>query len=120
MCSFCQNEGEWLIGLIDLVYLSCVAQLGFVDKAHTTTLVSVQFVRVVVASVQLFIYAWDHQLWFQIGSDYVNYSEYPVQPVLLIFVLVIREIAGIYLILFLLNLANMHGKLIQIQRQFQV
>ena len=43
MCSFCQNEGEWLIGLIDLVYLLCVAQLGFVDKAHTTILISVQF-----------------------------------------------------------------------------
>ena len=75
---------------------------------------------VVVASVQLFIYAWDHQLWFQIGSDYVNYSEYPVQPVLLIFVLIIREIVDLYLILLFLNLANMHEKLIQIQRQFQV
>jgi len=77
-------------------------------------------VHVVLSSVQLFTHVWDHHLWFQISSDYANYSEYPVQPVLLIFVLVIREIAGIYLILFLLNLANMHGKLIQIQRQFQV
>jgi len=77
-------------------------------------------VHVVLSSVQLFIHVWDHHLWFQISSDYANYSEYPVQPVLLIFVLILREIVDLYLILLFLNLANMHEKLIQIQRQFQV